>query len=123
MQLEQKFETEHSLQLPLKTVLGSLVQVSGIIPLYLVKIKLGKQELQSVALQQFSQEGIFELQSSHFKVPLSKYLLWHFVQVDYELQVSQCPPGTELQEVHPDFPYPKASHVLHSTNIQEQGLH
>ena len=74
MQLEQKFETEHSLQLPLKTVLGSLVQVSGIIPLYLVKIKLGKQELQSVALLHFSQKCIFDLQSSHFKVSLTKYL-------------------------------------------------
>ena len=45
------------------------------------------------------------------------------MQVNYESQISQCPPGTELQEVHPGFPYPKSSHVLHSANNQEQGLH
>ena len=71
MQLEQLFGAE-TLQFPLKTVLGSQLQVSGIVPLYFFKIKLGKQELQSVELLQVSQEGILELQSSHFKVSLEK---------------------------------------------------
>ena len=101
----------------------SQIHLSGTFPLYFVKIKLGKQELQSVELLQVSQEGILGLQSSHFKVSLEKYLLWHFVQVVDELQISHFPPGTELQEVHPGFPYPKSSHVLQSANNQEQGLH